>query len=662
LEAVIEAAVKILAIAFALGLVIFVHELGHFLVARWAGVLVERFSIGFGPVVFALRRGETEYAISLIPLGGYVKMLGQTDLPAADVQVDDERSYQTQSVGKRMAIISAGVVMNLLFGFVCFAIAYRIGVPYSPSIIGAAIPAKPAWEAGMRAGDQITAINGRPTDDFESLLNAVQLAHPPHDSIQFEVDRRGTKLHFEVAPIQEKMKPMIGVFPPTELRLADPPTELDSPAALANNPRFESGDRILAVDDQPVESYVEFVEEMFARQDREVVLTVRRKAVGQRSGETVQVSVQPNYVRTLGLQMYIGEVVTERGVQHNSPATRAVDQAGNPDSIRAEDIITAVDGQGDFDPMRLPDIIAGRVGKSVELSIQRQGARPRETRLSLVPVQVPSWIDFVDVIADDYSMPMNIPSLGVSYRVSNTVRKVVEDSPAAKAEPRILPDDVIRNVEFIEDDRGKIRTISLEVNENNWPCVFWHMQDSRVRKLTLTIERKSDGKPTQFTVSLEPQRNLSWPIHRRGLIFAPAFAERKADSIPAAISAGIVDTHTLVTSLYLYLRGLVIIRTLSFKTLGGPIEITRRAYHLVEDIPVFIRFFGFLSIQLAVINFLPIPVLDGGHMVFLLYEGVARRKPGERVVSIAHYFGLAFLLSLILFVFGLDIVRFYWEP
>ena len=116
--------------------VIFVHELGHFLAARWAGVLVERFSIGLGPVLLSRRWGDTEYVLSAIPLGGYVKMLGQTDTPEVEEVNLDPRSYQSKSVGWRMIIISAGVIMNIIFGFALFASAYSLGVPYVPGVIG----------------------------------------------------------------------------------------------------------------------------------------------------------------------------------------------------------------------------------------------------------------------------------------------------------------------------------------------------------------------------------------------------------------------------------------------------------------------------------------------------------------------------------------------
>src|SRR3982751_4457184 len=163
----------ILKVAVGLGAVIFVHELGHFLVALACGVKVEKFMIGFdiGGYKVSWRRGETEYGIGILPLGGYVKMLGQDDDPAhikeqmEKSQVDvhsanakpikgpdgetyyvDRRSYLAKSVPQRMAIISAGVVMNVIFAFIFAVIAYGMGVPYVPSIAGEVMPGSPAWK------------------------------------------------------------------------------------------------------------------------------------------------------------------------------------------------------------------------------------------------------------------------------------------------------------------------------------------------------------------------------------------------------------------------------------------------------------------------------------------------------------------------------------
>src|SRR6476620_7912675 len=192
----------ILKVAVGLGGVIFVHELGHFLVALACGVKVEKFMIGFdiGSYKLSWRRGETEYGIGILPLGGYVKMLGQDDDPAhikeqmEKSQVDvhsanakaikgpngekyyvDRRSYLAKSVPQRMAIISAGVIMNVIFAFIFATVAYGMGVPYQPSIVSNTTPGLPAWRAGIEPGDEIIEFGKHKNPSFTQLLGSVTL-------------------------------------------------------------------------------------------------------------------------------------------------------------------------------------------------------------------------------------------------------------------------------------------------------------------------------------------------------------------------------------------------------------------------------------------------------------------------------------------------------
>ena len=145
--------------ALGLGLVIFFHEMGHFAVAKWCNVNVERFSIGFGPVLFSRKWGETEYALSLIPFGGYVKMLGQDDADPSQLTneqiAEDPRSYLAKNVWQRMAIISAGVIMNVITAVMFVGCAFAIGVDLPPNVIGEARPGMPAWIAGIKPDDRI---------------------------------------------------------------------------------------------------------------------------------------------------------------------------------------------------------------------------------------------------------------------------------------------------------------------------------------------------------------------------------------------------------------------------------------------------------------------------------------------------------------------------
>jgi regulator of sigma E protease len=158
---------------FVLGILIFVHELGHFLVAKWLGVTVLRFSLGFGPKIVGFQRGETEYRLSLIPLGGYVKMLGE----GRDDEVPEEQlqsSFSSQPLKKRAAIVISGPFSNLLLAVLIFTCIFATaGIPQLTTDIGMVTPDSPAALAGMQPGDKVLEINGNPIDNWEVLSQTI---------------------------------------------------------------------------------------------------------------------------------------------------------------------------------------------------------------------------------------------------------------------------------------------------------------------------------------------------------------------------------------------------------------------------------------------------------------------------------------------------------
>jgi regulator of sigma E protease len=159
-----------------LGLLIFVHELGHFAVAKWSGVTVLRFSLGFGPRLLSWRRGVTEYAVSAIPLGGYVKMLGddpEDEVPSAEAA----RAFSQQVLSTRAAIVLAGPVMNLVTACVAFTIVFAIygaGTPTDAPKIGGVMDGMAAAKAGLRRGDTVVSVDGKAVATWDELSQAVR--------------------------------------------------------------------------------------------------------------------------------------------------------------------------------------------------------------------------------------------------------------------------------------------------------------------------------------------------------------------------------------------------------------------------------------------------------------------------------------------------------
>jgi len=178
---------SILSAIVVLGLLIFLHELGHFAVAKWSGVMVQRFSLGFGPRLLAWTRGETEYAISAVPLGGYVKMLGEDpeeEVPASEML----RAFSYQALWKRLAIVIAVPAMNLITAFVAFTLVFALygaGTPSDLPKIGGVVENMAASKAGLARGDTVTAIEGKEIASWEQLSDTVR-------------GSGGAPLHFEV--------------------------------------------------------------------------------------------------------------------------------------------------------------------------------------------------------------------------------------------------------------------------------------------------------------------------------------------------------------------------------------------------------------------------------------------------------------------------------
>ena len=288
-------------VALGLGAVIFVHELGHFLVAKACGVKCEKFMIGFDIGGYKLSRkwGETEYGIGILPLGGYVKMLGQDDDPAhiaeqlkksevAETSPDavevrgpngetyhvDRRSYLAKSVPQRMAIISAGVVMNVIFAFMFAVIAYGLGVKYMPSIVSETMPGSPAWRAGLEPGDEIVKIGDRANPTFMQLKGGVTLGDM-ENGIPIVVRRaaNGEEVELRLKPEQNQGRGLatIGILNARTLKLfSQMPVAPKSSAAnakqiappLATDAKSEglkAGDEIIRVGDADVKDFRAFV-------------------------------------------------------------------------------------------------------------------------------------------------------------------------------------------------------------------------------------------------------------------------------------------------------------------------------------------------------------------------------------------------------------------
>ena len=242
----------LLAFGFVLGVLVFVHELGHFLVARWHGVRVLTFSLGFGPKLLSVKRGDTEYCLSLIPLGGYVKMAGENpdDNPQG---ASDE--FLSKSKWQRFQVLLAGPAMNMILAVVLLAVVLMQGDRVlaflsKPAVIGVVQAGSPAEAGGMQAGDEVVRINGRAISTWEALDMAV--TSKPELDVEFVVKRNGEERTLRVRPATTKLKMQsdttfevgtIGVLPDTY-----PLIDAVNPGDPADRAGFQRGDVILSIE------------------------------------------------------------------------------------------------------------------------------------------------------------------------------------------------------------------------------------------------------------------------------------------------------------------------------------------------------------------------------------------------------------------------------
>ena len=198
----------ILSTIVVLGVLIFVHELGHFLVAKWSGVTVLRFSFGFGPRLFGFRKGETDYCISAFPLGGYVKMLGEE--PGEELPEDQrERSFSSQPVGKRIAIVLAGPLSNFLLAIVVFTLVYAVsGIPEILPEVGSVAAGSPAEQGGLQVGDLVISINDKKLETWENLSGTIE--HSTEETLVLKVQRGEETLTLPVKPMVSEAKNLFG--------------------------------------------------------------------------------------------------------------------------------------------------------------------------------------------------------------------------------------------------------------------------------------------------------------------------------------------------------------------------------------------------------------------------------------------------------------------
>ncbi len=558
-----------------LGLLIFVHELGHFLVAKYYKVKVEVFSLGFGPKIFKFKRGDTTYAISAIPLGGYVKMFG--DDPTAPVSGPDrDVAFNHKPVGQRIAVVLAGPLMNFFFALVVFMIVGLIGERAFAPKLGDIKPETLAYQSGLRSGDKVTAVNGSKVETWDQLNQAIEAN--PETSISLQVERDGQSTEVTATPKRVENKNVmswadeVGAIEGVSLSARSSIIGVESPKSPAGVAGIKPGDMIVSVNDQKIDKWRELLSSLEANT----------------STKEIKFGVRRDYLTTDA---------------ETAPIEFLVQIPSQAQSKKGLELLTALG-------MENPEV---------------------------------------------YLLGFDQPKLSLLGKAKNSVSST-QTVPMAPAERAGLK---------VGDKLVAIDGQKVENFEQVSAIVRGHKDETQAMKIAFI----RDGERQEVTVQPNVKERMNpnfkeekrFEIGIRPMIVdaVPATTIWKSSNPVAALERGFGQTMkwTSITIL-----GFVRLfeNKVSAKNIGGFFSIGQMAQKSWEiGISQFLNVMAIISLNLFILNLLPVPVLDGGHLVFFTIEAIKGAPLSLRKLEIAQQVGMVLLLSLMVFALFNDFSRMF---
>lgn len=622
----------VIEVVIGVSLIIFVHELGHFMAAKWAGVKVRRFFFGFAPSFtvwgrkitlqfFAIRIGETQYGLGMLPFGGFVDMAGEQE----GFETDDtpkERQFTSKSPGQRAVIFVAGAAMNAIFAVVFFIVAFIVGVSFVRPIVGDVIEGGPAWQAGILPGDRILEIDGEEQKEFTEMLMKVALADPD-TTLNVKIQRGDEILQTQLMPVPDPAGRGMTVGIKTNAEPVVAEVREDSPAKKAG---LQVGDRIVGLsytqvdtgqkEEVQVSSYLDILNVTRDSRyiEKPIELQVERGA-GEDT-ETLHLTVNPAIHEKAPRILGITPVMTKIG------ALRRMSDANK--QLKPGDVIESVQGEPFFASRQFTE--RSYNDEAVVLGVRR------DSEIMEIPVR---GADFTRWLKEDiaFDYPMMEPEA-----IAGDVQVLM---PAALA--GMKPGDRIVSVDGQTVATFADVAAAIRAKTDGPVEIAWARQ-------------AADGTSKQFTASMTPApaRENYTDI---GIGFRQdRFVQRVGNPL-AAIAIGWNRTVLWGKRVFLVLKGLFT-RQVSPRNLAGPVGIFTISYAVTQfGTGTLLYFLAMISINLAILNVFPIPVLDGGHLLFLGIEKIKGSPVTLKTQMAAQTVGLVLLLSMALFVTYNDIAR-----
>lgn len=611
---------RVLQVALGIGLVIFVHEAGHFLAARWCGVRVHVFSLGMGPRLFGVKRGHTTYQVAVVPIGGFVSMAGE--VPDGSGRSPQPWELPAKTVGQRFLVYSGGVLMNLALAMVLFPILFWVGVPFMKPVIGEPDAGGPAWRAGLGPGTEIVAVNGHRVFDNMHVATEIALGDPRRAELLVRAPGETATRTVVVEPQRDESMGFnaIGIGRPA----LDPGHRID---VAADTPAWRAGlrpgDELLHFEEVPRALRLREQMRIALELDGPLRFTVRSAA----DGVERTVALEPDLAEGPGRpRLGILPALNVVGALRPSAATDAL-------GIAVDDVLIAI---GERRILGGGDLVMAWLAASPEepLIVERAGAR--------LALQRPAWTeDELIATLDDVALARDFEAL----------RLAVEPDEGA----------------WLAGLRGGDRLLAIEGRaEPTWTEVreLVAAAADADASIELRVERTAPGlEPAPETLTIaaraipQPDPLVNGPYDMYGFGLELWQYTYRAASPLEALRVGFATSWQYVKHTWLTLRGMLLAE-ISTRNIGGPVAIGQISYAFAESgIAKLLFFLCLLSVNLAIINVLPIPVLDGGHLMFLLVEKLKGSPVSERVVGYSQLVGVVFIVGLFVYVTYNDIAR-----
>jgi regulator of sigma E protease len=675
-----------------LGLVIFVHELGHFTVAKAVGIRVDQFALGFGPRLFGFKRGETDYRINIVPMGGYVKMAGQEDFGSPREEDErDPRAFGNKPISARLAVISAGVIMNAILAAALFVVVCLAGIRFPAPVVGGTLPGSPAQDArihwqgvdhkgadpagpfpgqvnplrdfsiGLKPGDRILRVDGMSITQFAQLATIAALAERNQDfrviverKIKDSIQRGTTRIG--VMPLGGHLG--FGLMPAMS-------TTLGSLGDYIAEDPFKAGDRLLAVNGREIRHHwvIPTVEAGLNGQEARITVLRGSKEIDVALRPTIRINESVFFLKE-GARVS-GRIVAYKG-EEGVVVLRL--PSGREKRVHLSDAVwpahdEILDILGLVPRLKISGVIKGspafQAGLKPEDIILEYSGRPSPTMKTFLQIDREIAEKGGTIVVERKGRrlsPIEIRpiehrgrvAVGIAVSIDQmnpVVAYVRAGSPAARAGIA----------------RGDIFTGINGNKTGNWIELFNALKSLHGREISISFlngdPAESEARIGAFSPAVFDPLDYRFVLFPGPRGFTILMGKTVKKNPIAAVLWGFRETWDFIAMTYATLAG-SFRGTISYKEFSGPVGIGSMAIKAGRaGITDFIYFMAIVSVSLAVLNFLPLPVVDGGYVVLLLIEKIRGKPLPIKVQNAIAMVGWALLISLFVLLTWHDIMR-----